>query len=128
MPPENNVYPSAGARAAASAPTVPPAPERFSTTTGWPRASCKPVAVMRVMMSTAPPGGNGEMKRTGREGKACASAQALTASRQAAIKVRMFPPPPPASVDPNHATGGFPRTRRAPPLVVGKEIGGELRL
>src|SRR6478609_4338684 len=115
MPPENNVYPSAGARAAASAPTVPPAPERFSTTTGWPRASCKPVAVMRVMTSTAPPGGNGLMKRTGREGKACASAQVLTARRQAAIRVRINPPPP-ASVDLNQSSRTFPSraTRRAP--------------
>ena len=28
------------ARTTASAPTLPPAPERFSTTTGWPSSSC----------------------------------------------------------------------------------------
>ena len=38
------------------APTEPPAPVRFSTTTGWPQSSASFGAVVRAMMSVTPPG------------------------------------------------------------------------
>src|SRR4051812_28666688 len=53
------VYPSAGAFATESAPTIPFAPGRFSTTTGCFHDSLSFCAIFRVMMSVAPPGGNG---------------------------------------------------------------------
>src|ERR671936_368230 len=37
----SSVWPSGVARAAYSAPTLPPAPERFSTSTGWPSSTCR---------------------------------------------------------------------------------------
>src|SRR5262245_29445468 len=57
-----------------AAPTFPPAPARFSTTTCWPSTSVSLVATMRLVMSTPPPGGNGLMMRSGRFGNACAPA------------------------------------------------------
>src|SRR5688572_14337151 len=44
----SSVYPSGVAFATWSAPTVPPAPARFSTTTGCPSASCSPGATSRA--------------------------------------------------------------------------------
>jgi hypothetical protein len=43
-----SVVPSAGARAAA---VVPLAPGRFSTTTGWPSAARRPIAMPRLITS-----------------------------------------------------------------------------
>src|SRR5216684_7399662 len=53
-----------------SAPTFPPAPPRFSVTTGWPRVAVKRSATMRPRMSVPPPGGNGRMNRSGLLGQA----------------------------------------------------------
>ncbi|HKB63580.1 MAG TPA: hypothetical protein VKD03_11975 [Burkholderiales bacterium] len=47
---------------------LPPAPERFSTTTGCPQVSVSFSAIRRTMMSFGPPGANGTMIRTGLEG------------------------------------------------------------
>ena len=40
-----------------SEPILPAAPARFSTTTGWPSRFCRPLATMRVTVSTPPPAG-----------------------------------------------------------------------
>jgi hypothetical protein len=59
------VYPSGGDFATASAATLPPAPGRFSTITGWPRDSLSLAPSMRASMSTAPPATKGTMTRIG---------------------------------------------------------------
>ncbi len=46
-----------GALATASAPMLPPAPVRFSTTNGWPSASCSLLDSVRPTMSGVEPGG-----------------------------------------------------------------------
>src|SRR4051812_41276965 len=51
------------------------APVRFSTSTGWPQASCSLTASRRETMSVPPPAADPTMMRTGREGKGCACAQ-----------------------------------------------------
>ena len=52
----------------ASVPIMPPAPPRFSITTGWP--SCWPIgsATSRAQISVAPPAGSGTTMRIGRFG------------------------------------------------------------
>src|SRR5687768_18448586 len=67
---------------------APAAPARFSTTTGCDHASVIFCASTRAMMSVAPPGGNGTMKRTARDGYAWASADADSAI--ARTKLRIF--------------------------------------
>jgi len=47
---------------------MPPAPARFSTTTGWPSFSLMRGAMAREMRSALPPGGKLTMKRIGLEG------------------------------------------------------------
>src|SRR5260221_10961904 len=63
---------------------VVPAPGLLSITTGWPSrgASFSPTA--RATMSTPPPGGNGTMKRIGRDGYCCDWAIPLAMRRSAA--------------------------------------------
>ena len=79
-----SVWPSGGDFATASEPTTPPAPARFSTTTGWPRSSDIFGATRRVMMSVEVPAPKGTTTRTGRFGKAaalgCAAARRLPPS------------------------------------------------
>src|SRR6218665_2315832 len=53
--PISSVWPSAGARAAASAPMLPPAPPRLSTTTCWPSCSPSLRATITPITSLAPP-------------------------------------------------------------------------
>src|SRR5215831_3542389 len=79
-----SVYPSLSARATASLPSVPPAPGRFSITTGWPSFSCSDCATMRPMMSAPPPGPNGTIMRrgVGRAEKQCGGDRKQAASRQ----------------------------------------------
>src|ERR1700687_1503218 len=71
---------------------LPPAPGRFSTTTGWPSAGARCAASQRARISTTPAVPPGTMRRTGLvgQGASCASAsgglsaisRALAASRQ----------------------------------------------
>jgi hypothetical protein len=68
MEPNSRVWPSGRARATAAEPTLPEAPERFSTTTGWPRDRCKGSATARARMSVEPPGAHGTTMVTGRVG------------------------------------------------------------
>jgi len=55
-------------RATASAPMLPPAPPRLSTTTGWPSALDIRSATRRPTMSALPPGANGTIRWIGRSG------------------------------------------------------------
>src|SRR5258706_1268740 len=59
---------------------VPPAPPRFSTSTGWPIDSCMRCATMRAAMSVVPPAGNGTMMRRGLYGKDCGRTAPLAAA------------------------------------------------
>ena len=61
--------PSAGDRAMASVPMVPPAPARFSTTKDWPVTSASSLHYSRSSVSTPPTGAKGVMKRTGIAGQ-----------------------------------------------------------
>ena len=59
---------SAGARTAASVPITVLAPGRLSMTMLWPSARLSGADRARATVSTAPPGGNGTIKRMGRAG------------------------------------------------------------
>src|SRR5262249_40631432 len=78
--PITNWYPSGGALATRSEPTVPPAPLGFSTTTCWPRTSLNPCARMRPATSLGPPAANGTTSVSGRLGQFCAGAVPVAAS------------------------------------------------
>ena len=54
-----------GARATSAMPMEPPAPPRFSSTTGCLRMRASDSCRLRAVMSVAPPGGNGTMMRRG---------------------------------------------------------------
>src|SRR5918995_4659872 len=75
--------PSGGDFAAASAAMRPEAPERFSTTTVWPRAGRSGSARSRATRSTAPPGEKPTSSRTSRSVKVAARARpgALNAAK-----------------------------------------------
>src|SRR5436309_13891600 len=59
-------------------PMLPPAPGRFSITTGSPSACCSPFAIGRAMMSVVPPGGYGTMSLSGFAAEFCAAAERAT--------------------------------------------------
>src|SRR5690242_17066866 len=100
----STVVPSGAAFAAASWPTLPPAPPRFSTTAGCPRRSASLLDTMRVTTSAGPPGGNGTIQRIGFEGQppadcACAKGPASSAApAQTAARNLAFMVPPQWSV------------------------------
>jgi hypothetical protein len=62
----SSVFPSAGARTAASVPITVFAPGRLSMTKFWPRPRLIGADSARASVSTAPPGGNGTTTRSGR--------------------------------------------------------------
>src|SRR5438445_701036 len=72
MVPMKMVCPSAGARAAASAPIAMLPPRRLSTTTGWPSPSESLVLIWRARISGGLPGASGTMKRMGPDGASIA--------------------------------------------------------
>src|SRR5690606_30602718 len=65
----SRVWPSGSARATACAPMFPLAPERFSTTNGWPSRCCNRSARRRASVSVPPPGGNVTTSVTGPAGQ-----------------------------------------------------------
>src|SRR5258706_11289558 len=77
----NSVVPSGFAFATTSAPITPPAPPRFSTTTGCPHSCCSFTPTVRAVMSVPPPGANGTTKVTDLAGQVCASKVAGTKRR-----------------------------------------------
>src|SRR5258706_13555568 len=89
----SRVVPSGADLATKSAPTLPLAPVRFSTITGWPQAvvRCGPIA--RARMSEVPPAAKGTMMRIGlfgycwpRAGRAASRLAARAAVRAAAAR------------------------------------------
>src|SRR5437764_191948 len=74
---------------------LPPAPPTFSITIGWPSCSRIFSAMMRAAASVDPPGGNGTIRVSGREGNvcACAAAAAHTAINSAATILLIMPSP-----------------------------------
>src|SRR5262245_45439722 len=66
-----SVMPSGSDFATASAPILPPAPMRFSTTTGWPIRSDRCCPTRRASVSPDPPGPNGAMNLMGLAGSDC---------------------------------------------------------
>src|SRR3954463_11458597 len=56
---------------------MPPAPERFSTTTDCPHLEVSFAASVRAVMSVPPPGENGTMKVTDFAGHDCATAHPI---------------------------------------------------
>src|SRR5688572_21219207 len=79
------VWPSGAAFATMSAPIVPPAPPRLSTSTCWPIDSPMRCATSRATTSVVPPAGKGTTIRSGRAGKAGSAAwRTLDASASAA--------------------------------------------
>src|SRR5262252_4064152 len=89
----SRVVPSAGALAAASCPTLPPAPPRFSTTLGWPVRSASLLETMRVTTSAGPPGGNGTIQRIGLDGHADCACAKDPASIAIARTIALITPP-----------------------------------
>ncbi len=57
-------WPSGSALATDAAPTIPPAPRRFSTITGWPSVAGSFSARMRAIVSVTLPGVTPEIRRT----------------------------------------------------------------
>src|SRR6266568_677470 len=78
------VYPSGAAFATKSRPSMPLAPGRFSTSTGWPSRSVIFGPIRRAMMSVVLPGGNGTMILIGFEGQDCANAAEVNPRANAA--------------------------------------------
>jgi len=83
-------------------PIVPDAPDRFSTTNGWPSESESFAAIRRAIGSVDPPGGYGTTNFTGLVGQACAqvvigasAASAIAATRRTErIMIPPFPNEP----------------------------------
>src|SRR5688572_18954835 len=59
---------------------LPAAPERFSTTTGWPSGPCARSAIRRAKMSVEPPGANGTIRRSGFDGYCAFTGKATSAN------------------------------------------------
>src|SRR5262245_12425137 len=102
----SSVWPSGSALATTSAPMFPPAPGRFSTTTGWPSVLASSSPTARARTSTSPPAGNGAIMRMGFVGQVCAAA----ADARPAVRIRnaanvrgnrRMTPPLPGDYEPN---------------------------
>ena len=93
----STVYPSGAALATASAPMTPPAPGRFSTTTGTRRFSDNPCDTLRAAKSAMPPGAKATITRMDLVGYACpepvegASAPAASSPISAAARAPISP-------------------------------------
>src|SRR5918997_4473322 len=81
LEPSSSVWPSGRAFATSSAPRVPPAPARFSTTTGWPSTSAIRAAASRAWRSEEVPAAKGTTMRTGGSGKPSAAAAPCARAR-----------------------------------------------
>ena len=88
----SKVCPLGSALATISAATMPPAPGRFSITTGWPKPSAIFCATVRAVKSATPPAPNGTTMRKGLLGKFCAHAPCAN-STHTSTKPHFFNPP-----------------------------------
>src|SRR5262245_36628731 len=88
------VWPSGAALTAASAPIMPAAPGRFSTTTGWPSCALRLGASARPTLSRSPPGGKGTIIFSGLVGNSAACATAIHASQAKIIEKCLVIEPP----------------------------------
>src|SRR5467141_2280454 len=77
------VWPSGDALATISEPITPPAPDRLSAITGWPRAAASFAPTARDKRSVVPPAANGTMIRIGLVGY-CAEAGIAAAANETA--------------------------------------------
>src|SRR5258706_10162365 len=87
-----STWPSGGAFATFSTASMPAAPTRFSTITGWPRLVDRRSCIARAIRSAVLPTGQGMMMPTGRVANDCACAAALIASSTQSSKPLMPPP------------------------------------
>src|SRR5258706_15284183 len=71
-------------------PILPPAPERLSTTTDWPKLALNFCAMMRPIVSIPPPGANGTINRIGRVGYCSRDVDACAIISAAAADSRTF--------------------------------------
>ena len=85
-----SVWPSGAERATNSVPIMVAPPARFSMTICWPNCLVSSGLSSRARISVPPPGAAGTTSRIGREGKACATATALTVSSKAAVIARLI--------------------------------------
>src|ERR1051325_1827089 len=92
---------------------LPPAPPTFSMITGWPSDGRIASPMMRAAGSVEPPGGNGTIRVTGRDGNACACAWLVTRAANAA-----------SAAAANIRTIGFSSSRN-PESTASVELGGE---
>src|SRR5262245_53035584 len=97
----SNVYPSGEAFATTSAPILPPAPVRFSTTNCCPSSSPIFAPMRRATMSVGPPAAKGTTMRIGFDGYASPAVAAAPASANAAIIAAR----PRRAINFNHPTG-----------------------
>jgi len=84
------VWPSGALFATASTPMLPPAPGRFSTTTGWPSFSLILGAMERAIRSALPPGGKLTMKRIGFDGHVCACATSINTRNRKGVRANFL--------------------------------------
>src|SRR5262249_7215030 len=95
------VYPSGDARATCSCPTMPPAPGRCSTTTGWAGTGPSRAATRRASRSAVPAAENGTTSLIGRLGQLSAAtvgaatipAHNTNAMRSIRMLLRLLRPP-----------------------------------
>src|SRR5262245_56656727 len=73
-----------------SEPTLPAAPARFSTTTGWPSDWRSLSAATRARMSVEPPGAQGTTTRIGFSGQAASAGAVIRRAAAAAMRVFSF--------------------------------------
>src|SRR3954462_10290921 len=99
-------------------PTAPPAPVRFTTTTGCLRDFCITVASGRPTMSATPPGGNGTIIVIGLDGyDSCATALPPASAASRLISARNMDPPRGAESNTRLQLLHFARSLSAPPRV-----------
>src|ERR1700752_1408657 len=95
---------------------LPPAPPTFSMITRWRSGARMASPRIRAAVSVDPPGGNGTIRVTGRDGNACASAWLVTRAAIAA-----------SAAAGNMRTIGFSSSRN-PESTASVELGGEAAL
>src|SRR4051812_12575305 len=81
---------------------LPPAPARFSTTTGWANAAARRSATRRAKMSVEPPGANGTTRRTGFAGYFSCACSATRKRQLAMPRIQRIAQPVAEEVEGKH--------------------------